>query len=76
MKHLKLILCIISFLFVSCKQEQCVTCIAETSEGKIIGTRMACDKDDSYLKGFIDGFKDKHRENKEDEINVQCTHSE
>lgn len=37
---------------------------------------MACDKDDSYLKGFIDGFKDKHRENKEDEINVQCTHSE
>jgi hypothetical protein len=36
---------------------------------------MACDKNDSYLKGFVDGFKDRHRENKEDEINVQCTYS-
>ncbi|MEZ0454733.1 hypothetical protein ABTW24_24305 [Sphingobacterium thalpophilum] len=75
MKHLKLILCIITFLFSSCKKEQCVTCIAESSDGKIIETRMACDKNDSYLKGFIDGFKDRHRENKEDEINVQCTYN-
>lgn len=62
-------------LVTSCKKEQCVTCIAESSNGKIIETRMACDKNDSYLKGFIDGFKDKHSENKEDEINVQCTYS-
>lgn len=66
---------IVSFFFISCERESCVTCIAESKEGKIIENRMACDKSDSYLQGFVDGFTDKHQENVKDSINVHCAYS-
>ena len=66
---------IISSLIVlsSCREEGCVTCIAESKEGKIIETKSACDSSLKYLNGFVDGFKQKHQENMQDSINVQCT---
>lgn len=67
---------LILFLFFSCSKEDCVTCIAESKPGKIIETRLACDKDNEYLRGFINGFKEKHNENTTDSITVHCAYSE
>lgn len=63
----------ILLLLASCANEECVTCIAESKEGKIIETKSACDSSSKYLNGFVDGFKQKHQENMQDSINVQCT---
>ncbi|MCD0455707.1 hypothetical protein LPB85_09700 [Chryseobacterium sp. LC2016-27] len=65
---------LIAMVFSSCKQEDCITCIAESQSGKIIETRLACDSDSEYLRGFINGFKDKHRAN--DSIIIHCAYSE
>lgn len=65
---------LIVIVFSSCKQEDCITCIAESQSGKIIETRLACDSDSEYLRGFINGFKDKHSTN--DSTTVHCAYSE
>lgn len=74
---MKLILSIIILLIVlSCEDKQCVTCIAESKEGKIIETRSACDESSKYLNGFTDGFKEKHQQNVNDSIKVHCTYTQ
>lgn len=65
---------LIATVFSSCKQEDCITCMAESQSGKIIETRLVCDSDSEYLRGFINGFKDKHRTN--DSTTVHCAYSE
>ncbi|MEG0926304.1 hypothetical protein [Chryseobacterium sp.] len=67
---------LVLLLFFSCSKEDCVTCIAESKSGKIIETRLACDKDSEYLRGFINGFKERHREGTNDSTKVYCAYSE
>ena len=61
-------------IFSSCRKEECITCIAQAESGKIMETRLACDKSERYLKGFGDGVKEKYKD--VDSINVYCAYSE
>jgi hypothetical protein len=66
---------ILLILFISCEDEKYVTCIAESEQGKIIETRSTCNKSTKYLKGFTDGFKDKHEEATTDSVYIHCTYT-
>jgi len=69
-------LILIALFITSCEDKQCVSCIAESKEGKIIETRSACHESPKYLDGFTDGFKEKHQQNTKDSINVYCTYTQ
>lgn len=59
-------------LFSSCEKESCTSCIAQSKIDKtIVENRVECDKSESFLAGFRDGFESNYRE-KRDEIEVIC----
>lgn len=66
----------LAVITISCEKERCVTCIAESNEGKIIETRASCDGSSRYLNGFVDGFKEKHQESEKDSVTVHCIYTQ
>jgi hypothetical protein len=59
-------------LITSCKEESCTSCIAQSITDKtIIETRIECDKSDSYLSGWRDGFRSRYADRKGD-VEVIC----
>lgn len=59
-------------LFSSCEKESCTSCIAQSKSDKtIVENRVECDKSESFLAVFRDGFESNYRD-KRDEIEVIC----
>jgi len=55
----------------SCEEEDCTSCIAQSKIDKtILEMRIECDKSDSFLSGFRDGFRSNY--NGRNDVEVIC----
>lgn len=64
---------LVAALSLSCSQQKCVVCIAESEAGNIIKVISECDKRESYLQGFIDGINQYYLDYGGDTTNVHCS---
>jgi len=62
-------ICLIIFVLAACKDNACVTCIAQDDNKDIVDYRTACDTDNNFRNGFVDGFRSK---NEAEGNAVQC----
>lgn len=70
MKRIFLFL-VVSLFIISCKKEICVSCIAESDNGKIVNYVMECDNNRKYINGYVTGFNTYYKEHG-DTVTVHC----
>ncbi len=55
-------LVVVILLLVGCRKDKCISCLAISPGGLYMDQEIGCDKSNSFIDGFEDGFRARFRE--------------